>query len=104
VRGIVDPPGPLKGHQYLPVGYGDSGSVPHAFYLREGQNVDVGFLKLFLSRNQVNFSHIAQPSPFTSVGSRYTAPAGVEGSKNLRLLWDTIVFPVVQRRAESTDE
>ena len=46
------------------MGYGDSGSVPHSFYLREGQNIDVGILKLFLSRNQVNLSHVSQLSPF----------------------------------------
>ena len=61
-RGTVEPP--LRGKGYLPVGYGDSGSVPHEYYLRDGQNVDVGILKLFLSMKQVNLSHVAQPSPF----------------------------------------
>ena len=59
---IVEPPLKNKGH--LTVGYGNSGWAPHAFFLRKGQNVDVGVLKLFLSRKQVNLSHVAQLSPF----------------------------------------
>ena len=72
-KGTVEPP--LKGKGYLPVGYGDSGSVPHQFFLREGQKVDIGILKLFLSRKQVNLSHVAQSSPFAPIGgpSRPTA-------------------------------
>ena len=61
------------------MGYGDSGSVPHRFFLREGQNIDVGILKLFLSRKQVNLSHVAQSSPFASIASggrsQATAPS-----------------------------
>ena len=70
--GIVEPP--LKGKGCLTVGYGDSGRVPHRFFLRKGQNVDVGVLKLFLSRNQVNLSDVAQPSPFVPVGGHSISP------------------------------
>ena len=99
---IMPPPGPLQGNGYLTVGYGDSGSVPYKFFLREGQNVDVGILKLFLSRKQVNLSHIAQPSPFQVVptGSRGTVPTVVPEPTNLPLPWDTVEIPVVQRRAD----
>ena len=101
-RGTVDPP--LKGKGYLTVGYGDSGSVPHAFFLREGQNVDVGILKMFLSRRQVNLSHIAQSSPFIS-GRGTTGTSRTEFTvSNTRptgtyfhLPWDTVEIPVVQR-------
>ena len=97
-RGIVDLP--LKGHQYLRVGYGDSGTVPHTFFLREDQNVDVGILKLFLSTKPMDLSDIAQSSPFDSIGARYiTAPrVKMKGPTKLRFLWDTILIPVVQRR------
>ena len=80
------------------MGYGDSGSVPHTFFVPEGQNVDVGILKLFLSRNQVNLSHVAQSSPF--VRTRGTAPPPLPDFTNLPLPWDTVEIPVVQRRAE----
>ena len=91
---------PLKGHQSLPVGFGDSGSVPQTFFLREGQNIDVGILKLFLSREWIDLSDVAQPSPFDSIGTRYTIPlAEMKGPTKSSLLWDTILIPVVQRRA-----
>lgn len=95
-RGIVEPP--LKGEGFLTVGYGDSGSVPHSFFLRKGQKVDVGILKLFLSRKQVNLSHVAQSSPFKDVCGRGSSEAILPESKNLPLPWDTIEIPVVQRR------
>ena len=79
------------------MGYGESGSVPHIFFLREGQMVDVGILKLFLSRKQVNLSYIAQSSPF--VVSRGTAPPRIPELKNVPIPWDTVEIPVVQRCA-----
>ena len=57
-------PPPLKGKGYLTLGYGDTGSVPHMFTLQEKQKVDVGILKLFLSKEQVSLKHVAQSSPF----------------------------------------
>ena len=83
------------------MGYGDSGTVPHTFFLRKGQDVDVGTLKLFLSRRQVDLSDVAQSTPFGPIGARFTVPAKVNGPNKLRFFWDTVVVPVVQRRAES---
>ena len=62
------------------MGYGDSGWPPHTFFLREGQNVDVGILKLFLSRNQVDLSHIAQSSPFVPIGGGSTVASTAPSS------------------------
>jgi hypothetical protein len=39
----------------------------HAFFLREEQNVDVGILKLLLSRRPVDLSDVPQSSPFVSI-------------------------------------
>ena len=100
--GIVEPP--LKGERHLTVGYGDSGWVPHKFFLREGQSVDVGILKLFLSRKQVNLSHVAQSSPFqvkaVSTGSRGSTEVVLPEPTNFPLPWDTIEIPVIQRRVD----
>jgi hypothetical protein len=88
------------------VGYGDSGWVPHTFFLREGQSIDVGILKLFLSRKQANLSHVAQSSPFKVVstgigtGGRGATAAVLPEPTNLSLPWDTIEIPVVQRCAD----
>jgi hypothetical protein len=51
------------------------GWVPHAYFLREGQKADAGILKLFLSRKQVDLSHVAQSSPFAPIGGRSTTPS-----------------------------
>ena len=110
---IAEPP--LKGKGYLTVGYGDSESVPHSFFLREGQKVDVGILKLFLSREQVNLSHVAQSSPFVPVEDHSTASSSLPftliggRSKNpshhtrLYFPWDTVEVPVVQQCAPVED-
>jgi hypothetical protein len=86
------------------VGYGDSGSVPYSFFLPEGQNVDVGILKLFLSREHINLSEVAQSSSFVTIasGTRSTGRAELKVPTELpeRHLWDTILVPVVQRRAD----
>ena len=57
------------------MGYGDGGWVPQTFFVREGQKVDVGILKLFLSKKQVDLSHIAQSSPFVPVIGYSTSTA-----------------------------
>jgi hypothetical protein len=82
------------------VGFGDSGTIPHTFLLRDKQDVDVGILKLFLSQKQVDFSEVAQLTPFVPIGARYTVPTtSIAKPTKLRLQWDTILVPVVQRRA-----
>ena len=81
------------------MGLGDAGSVPHTFFLREGQNVDVGILKLYLSREHIDLSNVAQSSPFDAIGTRYIAQAKLKAPPKLRFLWDTILIPVVQRPA-----
>ena len=92
-QGIVDPP--LKSGGYLTVGYGDSGSVPHAYFVRKGQNIDVGTLKLFVSRTPVDLSHVAQSSPFITNRARASRPQ----PEFSPLPWDTVEIPVVQRPA-----
>ena len=54
----------LPGQGVLNIGFGDSGSGPRTFYLRENETVDVGFLKLYLTTQYVNFSGLVQKSPF----------------------------------------
>ena len=65
------------------MGYGDSGTVPQTFYLRKEQNVDVGILKLFLSREQVDFSDVVQSSPFDSE-SNQVGSASLQDTARLR--------------------
>jgi len=78
----------------LTIGYGSGGEVPYNYFMRDGQDIDVGFLKLFLTTQPVDYSNIPQSSPF-EVGDRATAPR----KEKPRLIWDTILVQVVQRRA-----
>ena len=86
----VDPP--LLPNSSFAIGYGDGGGVPYCYFLRENQNIDVGYLKLFLSTDHVDLSHVPQPSPF--VLHRDIGPV----TDKTTLTWDTILIPVVQRR------
>ncbi|KAK0218650.1 caspase domain-containing protein [Armillaria fumosa] len=77
----------------LTVGYGASGTVPHMYILREGQDIDVGFLKLFFSTEYMDLSGVVQNSPFDD--DRQSGPPSVRKSL---YLWHTMCIPVVQTR------
>ncbi|KAF9240014.1 caspase domain-containing protein [Melanogaster broomeanus] len=81
-----------KGGGTLTIGYGSSGSVPYSFFLPEGQDIDVGFLKIFLTTRPIDMSKIPQKSPFQV--DRGSAPVVMERGDS----WGTILIPVVQRR------
>ena len=88
----VDPPLPPKGS--LTVGYGSGGEVPRIFKLGKNQNVEVGFLKLFLSTEYVDLSDIEQLTPFEWIKEKGVITA--EPPK--KLLWDTILATCVLRK------
>lgn len=77
----------------LTIGYGSGGTVPFVYFMRDGQDVDVGFLKLFLTTEPVDYSNIPQTSPF-DVNDR---AFGIYKPKP-PLIWDTLLVAVVQRR------
>jgi hypothetical protein len=86
----IDPP--LLPNSSVTIGYGDGGGVPYCYFLRENQDIDIGHLKLFLSTEYVDLSHVPQHSPFASVPH-----LGAVINKTQQI-WDTILIPVVQRR------
>lgn len=79
----------------LTIGYGSGGSQPHTFYLNEGQDVDVGYIKLFLSTEYVDYSHVPQESPFLLEGRAHREV------KPKQRVWDTMLIPIVQCRQMS---
>ncbi|THV02695.1 hypothetical protein K435DRAFT_792310 [Dendrothele bispora CBS 962.96] len=89
-RGNADISIPPNGS--LSIGYGDSGTSPYTYFLRNNQNVDVGFLKLFLSTQHVDYSGIFQTSPFD-----YKHRASQQKIKK-RDFWDTIKIPMIQQK------
>ncbi|KAA1472263.1 hypothetical protein DENSPDRAFT_881116 [Dentipellis sp. KUC8613] len=83
---------PLQARQSLTIGYGAGGAVPYEFYLADDQEIDVGFLKLFLSSEPVDLSRVPQASPFTE--GRGDRPP----KDKTEAVWDTILIPVIQHK------
>ncbi|KAF8056952.1 caspase domain-containing protein, partial [Lyophyllum atratum] len=92
----VDAPLPPRG--YLSIGYGDGGFSPWQFLLREGEDVDVGFFKLFLSTSPADFSSIPQESPFEENVSRLGRLKAAQLPDAER--WGAMLSTVVQVRYE----
>ncbi|KAF5343713.1 hypothetical protein D9758_016517 [Tetrapyrgos nigripes] len=96
-QGIVSLP--PKGE--LTIGFGDSGTSPWSYALRPNQDVDVGFLKLYLSTKYVDWSHIKQDSPFGEHSDRFNVPHPKDQyQKNL---WHTLTIPVIQMAGISSE-
>jgi hypothetical protein len=86
----MHPPLPEEG--CLTVGYGTGGADSQNYFLREGQHTDVGFAKLFITTEYVDFSDMLQGSPLSC--NRAMKPKPVA----LPPLWDTINVTIVQHR------
>lgn len=83
----------------MTIGFGDSGTPPYKYFLRENQTVDVGFLKLCLSTELVDYTSVSQVSPFqTNRPLRGIKIATKSKSPKKRQLWHTVLIPVVQKR------
>ncbi|PVG00050.1 hypothetical protein CPB86DRAFT_813539 [Serendipita vermifera] len=77
----------------LTIGYGSGGAPPFSYTLRDGENLDVGFLKLFLMTEPVELSRVPQASPFEEA-----RPAVRFQQGKLAKAWGTLLIPVIQRR------
>ncbi|KAK0440550.1 hypothetical protein EV421DRAFT_1737216 [Armillaria borealis] len=84
------PPG-----ESLAIGYGASGTVPHMYTLRQGQDIDVGFLMLFFSTEYMDLSGIVQDSPFTE------SRGGTRAAPESRHLWNAIKMERVPREVSA---
>ncbi|EIM89413.1 uncharacterized protein STEHIDRAFT_109599 [Stereum hirsutum FP-91666 SS1] len=75
---------PLPANSTLTPGYGASGTPPHLYFLRLNQDLDIGYIKLFLNTRYVDLSHIEQKSPFEGAeGARLAALSrGVGGGED----------------------
>lgn len=66
----------------MTVGYGAGGGFPFEFSIPDGDSSDTGFLKLFVSTNQVDFGWVAQLAPLDPkykirLGARQVPETGV---------------------------
>jgi hypothetical protein len=90
-----NPDPPLRPNGSINLGYGPtSDEAPFIFTLNERQDVEFGFLKLFLSTEYVDFSSVEQLSPFMSARSIGRA----ESLFTNILTWDAVVVTIVLRR------
>ncbi|KAK0224175.1 hypothetical protein IW262DRAFT_1459230 [Armillaria fumosa] len=87
----IDAPLPAKGS--LDIGYGASGTIPHTYIVRQGQDVDVGFLKLGFSTTHRDWSGIVQSSPF-----EYYRPLSTDERAKGFKLSQTMVVAIVQKK------
>lgn len=88
--GMVHPTLPAGGS--LTIGYGSSGSGPRCYGLAKGQTVDVGFIKVFITTEYVDFSDIEQASPFQ------TNRVNTSDRRRKRWVrWDTKTIPIIQK-------
>ena len=55
----------LKPQQTLTIGYGSFGLSSFGYFLREGQEVDVGTLRFYFSTEAVDLVYVRQESPFS---------------------------------------
>ena len=90
----LDVPLPKNGGA-LTIGYGTGSAPAQTFYLRTGQNLDIGFLKIFLCTEPVDLSTIAQSSPFEK-----TRSSG-QLTKTKEEAWGTMLIPILQHLSDS---
>jgi len=91
-RYTVDVPLPKNG--VLTIGYGTGGAPAQTFYLRTGQKLDVGFLKIFFCTKPVDLSTFSQSSPFESTRS------GTQHIKPKEEVWSTMLIPMLQHLSD----
>ncbi len=82
----------------MTVGYGASGTVAKRYAPRPGQDVDVGFLKLFVTTKYVDLSGIVQKSPFGEGHATYEAAVEIQHQ------YYTMCVTIVQTRKKKEGE
>ena len=85
---------PLPANGTLSLGYGSGGGLAYEFVLRKNQERDVGFIKLFISPEPIDFSSIEQRSPFKDPIARGKKKRSAE----FEVGWDTVTIAVMQRK------
>jgi hypothetical protein len=89
---------PLKSGGSLEIGFGTSaaGYPPRTFPIKSNSDIDVGFLKIYLSTESVDLSYLPQDSPFSS--TRSITPYVFKSGPH----WNGIVIPMIVRRRQTT--
>ncbi|KAH8804061.1 caspase domain-containing protein, partial [Flagelloscypha sp. PMI_526] len=83
----------LRSGGVLPVGYGSSGTGPRTFSLPDGQDIDVTYLKVFLSTKYIDLSSVVAASRFSERRTVRELDMGL-----LEGRWDTHCVLALQER------
>ncbi|KDR81761.1 hypothetical protein GALMADRAFT_221630 [Galerina marginata CBS 339.88] len=92
----VSPPLPPGGS--ITIGYGTSGTSAQEFSISPGQDVDVGFVKLFLSTEYIDYSAVEESFAFDENDGPARSTRPVE--KSSLALWDSSITTILQKRKE----
>ncbi len=87
----------MKPKQSLRIGYGSGRATPRIYLLQEGQSSDIGFVKVFLSTEAVDLSHIPQPCPFDGPDKGMA----MKTDRHIPCEWSALTFSVKQWRGRS---
>ena len=87
------PPLQAGAQEALPLNFGDAGRMPLTFELPAGQDIDVGFLRLFISTRYADLSGIEQKAAVEP-----GIPKALSATQTFRFVppaWDAITLAVV---------
>ncbi|KAH6887262.1 hypothetical protein BKA70DRAFT_77399 [Coprinopsis sp. MPI-PUGE-AT-0042] len=88
----------LKKGQSLTIGYEDGAASPFTYFLPEGQDVDVGFLKIaFTTQPPTELDFVAQGSAFEKAEDE--SGELKKTSKEVDGVWGSVLHTIVQRRS-----
>lgn len=79
----------------LTIGYGSGGGRPQTFMLQGDDQVDVSYLKLFITNQFVDLSYLEQDSPFDGLTGRASRDARPNE------VWDTVCLMIIQHRRDN---
>jgi hypothetical protein len=85
---------PLMAHGNLPLNYGQGGGETLCFEVDKGQDVDVGFIKVFFSHSRFDLSMIQQ-NALDVMGKRGLGRRD-SNARPMEVLWDEITLPIRQ--------
>lgn len=92
--GNQDPP--FRTGEVFTIGYDSAGiKLRRTVNLPDGQDITVGFIKMFFTTQYVDFSNILQRTPFIPGRADLPPPTKVKPAR-----WGTILIPQIQRRSK----
>ncbi|PPQ85019.1 hypothetical protein CVT25_010408 [Psilocybe cyanescens] len=88
---------PLKARGVLTLGHGSNSVFPRSYEIKDDhQDIDVGFLKIFLTTNPINLNNVSQKSPFDV--TRSSKPFKPKPKDK----WDALTIPMIQRKRSAS--